>query len=276
MPTMMDVPEHFQRNWTSAYNYDKRCHQHGAWFENFAANRGLKVGDDWVYVPIIWSALSPSTGYAAGVKWLESKMDKDTRYFTLLMAAEGIDAIKPAGLTVVGGSTGDICMPLVSQRNVGLADSPFMRPSLRKYRSNFMGCSQIPHNAFGVRPRMLAKLPKDTYRRVKTHRKHKLPSFPAYMSVMRDSVYTFAPRGFGPSSFRLYEAMAVGSIPIYIWKDRLQLPFTDQVDWDELAVVQEADWDGAFPERNAKLGREFHREFCEPEQLCQKIERLFQ
>ena len=48
------------------------------------------------------------------------------------------------------------------------------------------------------------------------------------------SKFCFAPRGIGSSSFRLYQSLMSGTIPIiYGMKDR---PFTDDLNWDEFSV----------------------------------------
>ena len=36
---------------------------------------------------------------------------------------------------------------------------------------------------------------------------------------MRDSLFSLCPRGYGPTSFRLYESIQLGSIPVYIAED---------------------------------------------------------
>ncbi len=43
--------------------------------------------------------------------------------------------------------------------------------------------------------------------------------------VIERSNFTLAPRGFGATSFRMYEALQLGSVPIYIWDYDLALPF---------------------------------------------------
>jgi len=48
------------------------------------------------------------------------------------------------------------------------------------------------------------------------------------------STFTFAPRGIGSSSFRAYQAMMVGSIPIITGMN--DYPFKDEVDWDTICI----------------------------------------
>ena len=59
----------------------------------------------------------------------------------------------------------------------------------------------------------------------------------SYKEILNRSVFTLAPRGFGYTSFRLFEAILMGSIPIYIWEDKCALPFNDIIDWKSFSVV---------------------------------------
>lgn len=51
------------------------------------------------------------------------------------------------------------------------------------------------------------------------------------------SKYAFAPRGVGTSSFRLYQAMMSGAVPIV--SGMADYPFDDEVDWSEFCIINE-------------------------------------
>ncbi|EIE18061.1 hypothetical protein COCSUDRAFT_9502, partial [Coccomyxa subellipsoidea C-169] len=57
--------------------------------------------------------------------------------------------------------------------------------------------------------------------------------------ITESSNLSFCPRGYGPTSFRLYETLQLGTIPIYVWEDEKWLAFEDKVDWNEFAIVVE-------------------------------------
>jgi glycosyltransferase involved in cell wall biosynthesis len=56
-----------------------------------------------------------------------------------------------------------------------------------------------------------------------------------FRNVMRQSKFTLCPRGSGITSFRLYEALQVGSIPIYV-SDIFRCPFENKIDWKEICL----------------------------------------
>ena len=61
-----------------------------------------------------------------------------------------------------------------------------------------------------------------------------------YCHELADTVFSLCPRGFGSSSFRLFESMAWGCIPVIV-SDAFQ-PFGPGLDWDDFSIrVRESD-----------------------------------
>ena len=61
-----------------------------------------------------------------------------------------------------------------------------------------------------------------------------------WKTVLESSTFAISPRGFGATSFRMYEALQLGTIPVYIWEEQKWLPFEEIVDWNSFAIVVEA------------------------------------
>ena len=57
-----------------------------------------------------------------------------------------------------------------------------------------------------------------------------------FKQVTQRSIFSLCPRGYGATSYRLYEAMQLGAIPIYV-SDKHLLPWSDQIDWSEFCVI---------------------------------------
>lgn len=65
--------------------------------------------------------------------------------------------------------------------------------------------------------------------------------FQSFVDITLRSVFCLAPRGYGRTSFRFFEAMQLGSIPVFVY-DQPWFPFEDFVDWDSFSVrVHESD-----------------------------------
>lgn len=57
-----------------------------------------------------------------------------------------------------------------------------------------------------------------------------------FKQVTQRSIFSLCPRGYGATSYRLYEAMQLGSIPVYV-SDKHLLPWSDEIDWSEFCVI---------------------------------------
>ena len=51
-----------------------------------------------------------------------------------------------------------------------------------------------------------------------------------------NSKFALAPRGYGRSSFRFFEILKLGTIPVYIWDDREWLPYKNVLDYDKFCI----------------------------------------
>ena len=57
-----------------------------------------------------------------------------------------------------------------------------------------------------------------------------------FKKTMLDSYYSICPRGFGPTSFRLYESILNGVVPVYISNLHF-LPFEEIIEWNKFSVI---------------------------------------
>lgn len=60
--------------------------------------------------------------------------------------------------------------------------------------------------------------------------------FNVFVNFTLNSKFCLSPRGHGQSSFRMYEAMQLGAIPVYI-SDTPYLPFSDELNYSEFSVI---------------------------------------
>lgn len=111
-------------------------------------------------------------------------------------------------------------------------------------------------------------------------KKKKLVDFLYRISTSR---FTFAPRGIGSSSFRAYQAMMVGSVPIVTGMN--DYPFKDKVDWDSICIrgdlkdlpslIQKA---MSMPKEEYDTVRNnamsFWEEYCKHDSLYNKLKEL--
>ena len=100
-------------------------------------------------------------------------------------------------------------------------------------------CSFVGSVTHDIRPKLLASLQeKDGYfirafqwqQDVPEDRKN------FFKTVLEQSRFTLCPRGYGATSYRMYEAIQVGSIPVYV-SDKFVLAWEDELDWSEFCVI---------------------------------------
>jgi len=76
-----------------------------------------------------------------------------------------------------------------------------------------------------------------------------------YINQLKRSIFSLCPRGYGRTSFRLYESMMMGSIPVII-SDAWKPPLYDVLDWNEFSLYVDENDISRIPEILATLSDE--------------------
>lgn len=218
---MIYVPEKFQPKHPFKYPSDNEIEYERWYFENYDYQ---ETGRE--YLPIFW------TGYYCRHKFCQDKkamdglqgflntLDRSKRYYTIVQYDGGIqNDIRHLDIQVFSMSGGrtDYPLPLISQAH----KFTFMAPKEVKY-ANFIG--KITHP---IRETMIKALQWKRPPYYLDSHKHELEN---YCQCIYESLFTLCPRGYGPTSFRIQEALQYGSIPVYIsdeWVIPHNIPFTD-------------------------------------------------
>lgn len=56
-----------------------------------------------------------------------------------------------------------------------------------------------------------------------------------FIEKTSESLFSLCPRGYGATSFRFYEALQLGSVPVFVY-DKPWFPYDDIIDWDSFCV----------------------------------------
>lgn len=227
-----------------------------------------------IYVPVFWTDYYVRYGLKKKHDEIQNFINRnirpDKKYFTIVQNDDGILEKVPKNILIFSaGGKGDIPIPLI-KGDLG----PVERK--RDIQCSFMGPLEGPHNITGVKSKMydMLKDRKGFY--------FSRGTMPEFIDIMSRSVFTLCPRGYGRSSFRLYEAMALGSIPIYIWDDMEWLPYKDKLNWDEFSIRINVKDIGNLPgiidahtpeeiRRKQEKIKELHAEYFTYEATCKQI-----
>ena len=201
----------------------------GPWLERAFYNevRAHNVSFDRNYVAGCWTDFYGNRGRPEPVLAFLRSLPPQGDYFTLIQHCRGFHGEWPKNLLVFSaGGVGDVPIPLLVP-----SLTPNFTDRCRKHRISFMGNFKGAHDLTGARSKMMNAL-------MGCPDFHPLPfgSFAAYCQSLRESVFVLCPRGYGRTSFRLYETLAMNSIPVYIWDDVEWLPYRDVLDWPSFAI----------------------------------------
>ena len=249
-----NVPVQFQPKYNSDYpGYSSGKNIEEIFFELFEKNKN-DIHTEYIYLPVFWTSIYNIRTYDGNVddlyNWLDT-LDKTKKYFTIVQYACGI-SVKNFDLNILVFSAGGGGLNIKGDTTLKL----FNYHGLNRYI--FLGDKgdhDIPLICLPLFTEI--NIQKDIYcsfiGRYDTHKcridmreqlvnNNKISFFNStsveeYNKILNRSVFTLAPRGFGYTSFRLFEAILANSIPIYIWEDKKILPFNDIINWEEFCIV---------------------------------------
>lgn len=198
-------------------------------FEHFSVEHTLS---DRVYLPIFWTSCNRHCTKFQKIKLRKylSKLNSEYKYFTIIQVARGLHHPNlnfkvPDDIDILFFSAGgrthskrgkNIIIPLLK--------APIQRKGLPKTRFvSFVG---------SLHTDSLRKKLKRKYWNTFYFAKSK-----NWIDIMESSVFSLCPRGYGATSFRLAEAIMVRSIPIYVWREELMLPYSEVIDWNTFSIV---------------------------------------
>ena len=189
------------------------------------------------YVPVFWTELQNTHSFDRNkIQQLLDDLPKEIPLFTVVQHDDGIAFTTPSNLiTFAMGGTGSIPVPMIYD-NLVLFDD---------YKTNIKNifCSFVGSNTHHCREKMMNIMETktdvliicNTWTNVIEEDRKLL-----FLNITSKSRFTLCPRGYGKTSFRMYEALRLNSIPVYIYDD-LWLPYQEILDWSKLAVLVHID-----------------------------------
>lgn len=252
MIRILDVPEEFLPKMPVQYP----PHQgHNPMIEEraysfFATQQELK--SDYIYIPIQWTSwhVNPYGEYGQNTQPLIDFCSKltekypDEKFFTVVQYDGG--TLIPIDNCTIFASSGDFSSPIGKNSKYEpiplLCDPHRGSPrEVREYKVGYAGRDTHP-----LRVKMnqcLAHLPQYKFAINVDHNRTEV-----FRDILYNSVFALSPRGFGPASFRMYEAIQMQCVPIYI-SDKFWIPFTNYIEWDKMCLLINEDEIETIPEK---------------------------
>ena len=198
-------------------------------YDYYIRNKAKFDATGYTLLPIFWTTAyllqQDLTSYI-------NALPKALKYFCVAQHDDGVKEVLPEGTIVfsAGGNSGGIPLPLVC--------SPIPEDIIIPVKKDIF-CSFVGSITHDIRKEMVAKLKSNPLFYIKTDEwsihvnNDKQESF---INTILRSKFTLCPRGYGAQSFRFYEALQLGSIPIYIHDDNKWQPYSDLLAWDKFSV----------------------------------------
>lgn len=204
---------------------------------------------DWHYLPIFWSHWQLANDYGRQNRdkmqeLLDNVVLDENKTFTV-SEADGepnfnigkiivFSANRGKGKFIMVGKKGSFTPPKSAEnRDVEWITAPIITlphrvPTVlfeKKYLSSFVG-------SFNSHPMRIhiKDLLKD-FTDIKIERSENVKNEELFVNTILESYSTLCPRGSAMSSFRFYESMQLGTVPIMIAEYDMR-PFPDKIDWD--------------------------------------------
>jgi hypothetical protein len=199
-----------------------------------------EIKTDLVYLPIFWTNLQNHPGFAQSrakydivLNQVLQTFPKNTRFFTIVQHDDGPQLQLPKNTIIFGACTGTIPLPLIYEDKTNrLSQLERKEPELF---ASFVG--SLTHL---VRQRMASAVESKPYIvcRMQKAWNAKVPTEQAdeFLDLTLRSKFCLAPRGYGRSSFRFFEAILMDTIPVYFWDDVEWLPYKEHLDYTLFSV----------------------------------------
>lgn len=191
------------------------------------------------YIPALWTNFQieswfPSRKSEMQQKLLEwgKKYFSPNGFFTVIQYDDASLLQLPPNTVIYGACSGDVPIPLIYEDTkntlpsitklpfheksilcsfVGSVTSNNIQPNVRMEMKKLMGINNFAlHFTDGWTPQV-------------SNQNKSL-----FINTTQKSKFALAPRGYGRSSFRFFEVLQMGVVPIYVWNDQIWLPFYDK------------------------------------------------
>ena len=241
---ILDLGRQFRPKTSIIYPPFKNGRYMEEYFYDYSTNpeNNNKIESDRIYIPAFWTNIQNHPNFSNMKESLNIILQRtynlfpeSTLYFTIVQADLGVELVLPKNTLVFGACYGDIPLPLIYE-DVTNRLLNVTRLEKRKFRGSFVGTAathtlrQSVFNSLGRNPKFKFEVNgvwTNSVSQAKTD---------IFINTTLNSKYCLAPRGFGRSSFRFFEAMLLDTVPVYLWDDAEWLPYKDILDYSKFSV----------------------------------------
>jgi FkbM family methyltransferase len=218
------VPTEFQKKINVTYPPDN-FYIFEEWFSDCVSDNVFDNFSGYTYIPVWWTGYYCNNDYGrnqAALKRLQNyldSLDNKQPYFTIAQYDDGIlNDLRDKDVTVFNLGGGSI-----KGQNIKIITLPLLG---QEHKFNFDGIQRnVMCNFVGrIGTHPVRKKMQDFVFGKQDYYVHFNLTIDKYCETLARSFFTLAPRGYGRTSFRIWESLQYGSVPIYITEDEPILP----------------------------------------------------
>jgi len=227
------------------------------YFFQYYQTKGLRFDKSGrLYIPAIWTNFQIEGWFDERRNEMQESLDDwisanpcpSAGYFTVVQYDDGPKLRLPENTVVYGACSGSIPLPLIYEDREGRM---LQGVSKKKFDEKSVLCSFVGSNTHYIRG-MVYDILNGVAGFELYYRGGWSPVVEGdlqrfFIEKTVDSKFALAPRGYGRSSFRFFEILKLGSIPIYIWDDIEWLPYKDILDYSTICISLHVDRLGELP-----------------------------
>ena len=209
------------------------------YFAKFYFENKKNIKDNSIeYIPVPWTVIyNLKKDLFSTLQQQLNKLPLNKKYFTV---SQHDDAplhhalpLNTLHFSAGGNAPNTIPIPLICSR---IPPEKTSKNVDKEIFASFVGSATHP-----IRIKMLETLVNKTNEYVLKPRQW-TPGVPEkrtelFIDITLKSKFCLAPRGYGKTSFRLYEAMQLNSIPVYFYDGEPFLPFKNKIKWEDLCIL---------------------------------------
>jgi len=206
------------------------------YFYKFYKNNKSKFDEiNRTLIPIFWTNVYITGKNTELLQPYLDSLPRDKKYFTVSQHDDAVSQILPPDTISfeAGGNRNGVPIPLIC--------SPIEKEHLNTTKKDIF-CSyvgSISNNAHcRVKLYQTYSNDPDFYFSQPRYWTPSVPQdkFDEFINITKRSIFSLCPKGYGKQSFRLYEVIQLGSVPIFVYTDKW-FPFKKFINWDKFCVL---------------------------------------
>lgn len=196
------------------------------------------------YIPALWTNFQTAEWFPNMRDEMQRALDKwindnpsTPGYYVVVQHDDGPMLRLPPNTKIYGACTGNIPLPLIYED----VENKLENIEKKTFKNKNILCSFVGSITHGVRKNIIDMYKSNTKFKFvlrngwtnNVEHNHQTD----FIDYTINSKFALAPRGYGRSSFRFFEILKLGTIPIYVWDDKNWLPYSDIIDYDSFCIT---------------------------------------